>query len=72
MLVLFLLRTLYYIKLLKNCNNPFGRREFDETLVHAHFHSTIMPNIRTFLDEAQTCLALHYLWCRDQCLVLLI
>ncbi|KAK6106806.1 hypothetical protein QQG55_25705 [Brugia pahangi] len=25
-----------------SCNNPFGRREFDETLVHAHFHSTIM------------------------------
>uniref|UniRef100_A0A1I8EA13 CSRNP_N domain-containing protein n=1 Tax=Wuchereria bancrofti TaxID=6293 RepID=A0A1I8EA13_WUCBA len=25
-----------------SCNNPFGRREFDETLVYAHFRSTLM------------------------------
>lgn len=24
------------------CNNPFGRREFDEAVVHEHFRSTLM------------------------------
>uniref|UniRef100_A0A1I7VMG6 CSRNP_N domain-containing protein n=1 Tax=Loa loa TaxID=7209 RepID=A0A1I7VMG6_LOALO len=25
-----------------SCNNPFGRREYDEAVVHAHFRSTLM------------------------------